>query len=66
LIDWTAFSLGLWYYTGSKTGYGPLGYYIPNALFYGVGIALIGWRINRKFGIKSLIVFIILFGDYTV
>lgn len=23
LIDWTASSLGLWYYPGSTTGYGP-------------------------------------------
>ncbi len=66
LIDFIASSLGLWYYPGSTTGYGPLGYYIPNALFYGAGIALIGWRINRRFGVKGLAVFIILLGFYGV
>ncbi len=66
LVDTIASSLGLWYYPGSTTGYGPLGYYIPNALFYGAGIALIGWRINRRFGINALIAFIILFGFYGV
>ncbi len=66
LIDAIASSLGLWYYPGSTTGYGPLGYYIPNALFYGAGIALIGWRINRRFGIKALTAFIVLFGLYGV
>ena len=66
LIDWTASSLGLWYYPGSTTGYGPLGYYIPNALFYGAGIAFIGWRINRKWGIKALISFIVIFGLYGI
>lgn len=66
MIDWTASSLGLWYYSGSTTGYGPLGYYIPNAIFYGEGIALIGWRLNRRWGIKALIIFIILFGLYCI
>lgn len=63
-IDFIASSLGFWYYPGSTTGYAPLGYYIPVILFYGAGIALIGWRINRRFGIKGLAVFIILFGIY--
>lgn len=64
LIDFIVSLLGFWYYPGSTTGYAPLGYYIPTALFYGSGIALIGWRINRRFGIKGLAAFIILFGLY--
>lgn len=66
LVDTIASSLGLWYYPGSTTGYGPLGYYIPGALFYGSGMALIGWRINRRFGINGLFIFVILFGFYGV
>ena len=64
LTDYLAFSLGLWHYSGYTSGIGPIGYYIPTALFYGAGMALIGWRINRRFGIKGLTVFIILFGLY--
>jgi hypothetical protein len=64
LTDFIASSLGLWHYPGYTSGIGPIGYYIPTALFYGAGMALIGWRINRRFGMKGLAVFIILFGLY--
>lgn len=37
LIDWTASSAGLWYYPGSTTGYGPLGYTYPMHFFMGQG-----------------------------
>ena len=63
LTDYIASSLGLWYYP-SITVYTQLSYYVPSALLYGSGIALIGWRINRRFGIKGLTVFILLFGIY--
>ncbi|HML04539.1 MAG TPA: hypothetical protein VK426_02080 [Methanobacterium sp.] len=63
LTDYIAFSLGLWYYP-DITVYTQLSYYVPAALLYGSGMALIGWRINRKFGIKGLMSFILLFGVY--
>ena len=63
LTDYIASLLGLWYYP-DITVYTQLSYYVPSALLYGSGIALIGWRINRRFGIKGLTAFILLFGVY--
>jgi len=63
LTDFIASLLGLWYYPGI-TPYTQLEYYIPAALLYGSGMALIGWRINRRFSIKGLMIFILLFGVY--
>jgi hypothetical protein len=45
---------------------GPLMYYVLTGIFYGAGIALLGWRVNRRFGLKGLILFILLFGVYGV
>jgi hypothetical protein len=41
-------------------------YYIITAIFYGAGMALIGWRVNRRFGLKRIGLFIIFFGFYVV
>lgn len=56
-IDIIAYYNGWWYYPNSTTAYGSLGYYLIAASFYGAGVALIGWRVNRHFGLKVLIVF---------
>ncbi len=66
LVDILAYYNGWWYYPSSTVAYGPLGYYIITAIFYGAGIALIGWRVNRRFGLRGISLFIIFFGFYGV
>jgi hypothetical protein len=42
-------ALGLWHYPGDDTGRGPLLMYPPLALLWAT-LALIGWRVVRRFG----------------
>jgi len=48
--DIVAFSLGWWYYPSVATSYGPPLMYVAVGLWYGAGVALIGWRLTRRFG----------------
>jgi len=61
-----AFYNGWWHYPSSTTPYGPLGYYVLTAIFYGAGIALLGWRVNRRFVLKVITLFIIIFLFFTL
>jgi hypothetical protein len=53
--DALARDLGWWYYPGGNTPYGPLLMYVAAALWYGAGVALIGWRLTRRFGRRGLV-----------
>jgi hypothetical protein len=58
--DIIAYNYGWWRYKNSiNVSYAPLAYYIPPTLVFGCGLALIGWRIERKYHKTGLIIFIV-------
>src|SRR5215471_9472800 len=50
-------ALGLWYYPSDDTGRGPLLMY-PSLAFLWATLALIGWRVVRRFGWRGEVVFL--------
>jgi hypothetical protein len=56
--DVLAHGFGWWWYPGVSTAYGPPLAYLAIALWYGAGVALIGWRITRRFPERGLGFFI--------
>ena len=50
-------ALGLWYYPSDDTGRGPLLMY-PSLAFLWAMLALIGWRVVRRFGWRGEVVFL--------
>ena len=50
-------ALGLWHYPGDDTGRGPLLMY-PSLAFLWATLALIGWRVVRRFGWRGEVVFL--------
>jgi hypothetical protein len=55
---------GWWRYTTVDTPYGPLWMYTLGGLWYGAGVALIGWRVTRRFGSRGLVAFIAFMAVY--
>src|SRR5437016_6222952 len=51
-------ALGLWRYPSDDTGYGPLAMYPAIVLMFAL-LALIGWRIMRRFGWRGEAVFLV-------
>ncbi len=48
--DIIAYGYGWWRYKNSiNISYAPLPYYIPSTLVLGCGLALVGWRIARRY-----------------
>jgi hypothetical protein len=56
--DVLARKLGWWYYPSLKTPYELVLMYLAAALWYGAGVALIGWRLTRRFGWRGLGAFV--------
>ena len=54
-----AHAQGWWYYTSDDTPYGPLAIY-PLLVIAVAFLALIGWRVTRRFGWRGLIVFLVI------
>lgn len=54
LVDIAAHDLRWWWYPGASTRYGPPLFYVAAGLWYGAGVALIGWRLLRCFGGRGL------------
>ena len=50
--------VGWWYYPSLNTPYGLLLMCLAAALWYGAGVALIGWRLTRRFGWRGLAMFV--------
>lgn len=61
VLDHVAFQLALWHYPFTHSASGPLGFYVAAGLFYGAGMALIGWRITRRFGRLGGLIFLACF-----
>ena len=55
LVDMVAHAQGWWSYPAMSTSYGPLLFYVATGLWYGSGVALIGWRLLRRFGQGGLL-----------
>jgi hypothetical protein len=54
---------GWWHYLFTTDTHAPLLIYLGD-LIYGTGGALIGWRIQRRFGIPGLLLFVVLLSVY--
>jgi len=59
--DIAAYSAGWWHYPFTTDPYAPLWVYVAQDSQYGAGVALIGWRIQRRFGMRGLLIFLLLF-----
>jgi hypothetical protein len=57
-VDALARDLGWWRYPGVQTPYGRVLMYVAAGLWYGAGVALIGWRLRRRFGWRGLAAFL--------
>jgi hypothetical protein len=62
--DVTAYHMGWWHYPFTTAPYAALPLYLADGLFYGSAVGLIGWRVNRRFGLGGLLVFLALFTVY--
>src|SRR5215469_8319041 len=58
LADLVAFSLGLWHYASTHPAYAPLWFYVTAGLAYGAVASLLGWRIDRRFGRRGVLIFL--------
>jgi hypothetical protein len=54
-VDALARERGWWSYPNVSTPYGLLLLYLAAALWYGAGVALIGWRLTRRFAWRGLV-----------
>ncbi len=54
-VDSLARERGWWSYPNVSTSYGLPLMYVAAALWYGAGVALIGWRLTRRFGWRGLV-----------
>jgi hypothetical protein len=64
--DEAAFYAGWWHYPFTMAPYATLPLYLADAVFYGAGVALVGWRVNRRFGGRGLLLFLLLFTVYGI
>jgi hypothetical protein len=57
-VEYTAQAMGLWRYPGIDTGFGPLAMYPLFTLIFAT-LALIGWRVTRRYGRRGQVVFLV-------
>lgn len=65
LVDVAAHDAGWWWYPSVSTSYGPPLFYVATGLWYGAGVALVGWRLVRRFGgrgLLALLLFVAIYG----
>lgn len=62
--DVYAHSRGWWIYPAATTSYGPPLMYVAVFLWYGAGVALVGWRLTRRFGWRGQVAFIAFMAVY--
>lgn len=58
--DIAAHYAGWWHFPFTTDTHAPLLFYVVQDLPWGVGGTLIGWRITRRFGIRGLLIFLVL------
>lgn len=64
LVDIAAHRLGWWRYPMVATSAGPGLFYVATGLWYGAGVALIGWRLIRRFGGRGLLGLLVAMAGY--
>jgi len=58
VADLLAFALGWWHYASTHPAYAPPWFYVTAGLGYGPVLALLGWRIDRRFGGRGVLLFL--------
>ncbi len=61
--DGIASRFGWWRYPSVAGGNAPLAWYVAAALGYGAAFGLVGWRVIRRWEMRGLLVFILLFAS---
>lgn len=56
--DIAGYYAGWWHYLFTTAPYAPPLVYLTSGAVYGIGSALIGWRIQRRFGLGGLLIFL--------
>ena len=56
--DLVAFALSLWHYASTHPAYASPWFYVTAGLGYGAVASLIGWRIDRRFGGRGVLIFL--------
>jgi hypothetical protein len=64
LWDVAGYYAGWWHYPFTTTPTASLPLYLAGGLFYGAAVGLIGWRVTRRFGLRGVLVFLVLFTIY--
>ena len=64
VADLLAYSLGLWHYASTHPAYASPWFYVTAGLGYGAVASLIGWRINRRFGRRGVLIFLACIAAY--
>lgn len=59
VCDVVAFALGFWHYPFTTHAYAPLWAYIAQDTVWGMAVAMIGWRVQQRFGVKGLVLFVV-------
>jgi hypothetical protein len=65
-FDKVAAQSGWWHYPSVNAASAPLAWYIAAALGYGAGFGLIGWRVIRRWKMRGLLAFLLLFAFFGV
>src|SRR5215467_10744674 len=58
VADLLAFALGWWHYASAHPAYAPPWFYVTAGLGYGAVFSLLGWRIDRRFGRRGVLIFL--------
>jgi hypothetical protein len=64
--DRIAAQMGWWHYPAVTAANAPLAWYVAAALGYGAAFGLVGWRIIRRWKIRGLLAFLLLFALFGV
>jgi hypothetical protein len=64
--DWIASHFGWWHYPSVTSGNAPFAWYVAAALGYGAACGLVGWRVIRRWEVRGLLVFLLLFAIFGV
>jgi len=64
--DRIAAQFGWWYYPTVTAARAPLAWYVAATLGFGATLGLVGWRIIRRWQVRGLLVFLLLFALFGV
>jgi hypothetical protein len=63
-MDVLAYFMGWWYYPMVDTPHGSPWLYTATAIVYGAALALVGWRVTRRFGGPGLVALLAFMGVF--